>query len=211
MRDARSGYDEVAELYAELFSGELDQHHAEKGLLVQVATMAQKLAPLPVADIGCGPGHITEHLGTLGLAAFGIDVSWQMVHLASRANPHLAFSQGDMTAVPVRDGSLAGVLYRHSIIHLPPERLGPALDETARVLIDGGVAYLSFSGADGATDHGGSWDHKAATAYRWDPDTLAAALAQRGLREVSRLVHAGTEASRNVPVLSMVFTKQTAG
>ena len=172
--------------------------------------MAEVLAPLPFADIGCGPGHITEHLHTLGLRACGIDLSGRMVHLASRTNPHLAFSQGDMTAIPVRDGSLAGVTYRHSIIHLPPERLAPALDEAARVITDGGVAYLSFSGSNGATDHGGSWDHKAATAYRWDADTIAAECTARDLVEVSRLEHAGTEASRNAPQLYMVFQKRSA-
>jgi trans-aconitate methyltransferase len=38
----------------------------------------------PVADVGCGPGNVTAHLHTLGLTAFGVDLSPEMVGLARR-------------------------------------------------------------------------------------------------------------------------------
>ena len=41
----------------------------------------------PVADLGCGPGHVTAHLHSLGCQAFGIDLSPEMVGVARRAYP----------------------------------------------------------------------------------------------------------------------------
>ncbi|MBE1467119.1 2-polyprenyl-3-methyl-5-hydroxy-6-metoxy-1,4-benzoquinol methylase [Kibdelosporangium phytohabitans] len=66
----RTAYDAVAPLYAELFSGVLATLPLERGLL---AAFAELVPAGPVADIGCGPGHVTAHLHALGLTAFGID------------------------------------------------------------------------------------------------------------------------------------------
>lgn len=43
----------------------------------------------PVADFGCGPGHVTAHLDSLGVSAFGIDLSPRMVEIARRRYPDL--------------------------------------------------------------------------------------------------------------------------
>jgi len=42
-----------------------------------------------VADVGCGPGYVTRHLHDLGVDAFGIDLSPEMVALARRDYPDL--------------------------------------------------------------------------------------------------------------------------
>jgi SAM-dependent methyltransferase len=55
----------------------------------------------PVADLGCGPGRLTAHLTTLGLPAFGIDVSPKMIELARDAFPDLRFTVGSMTALDI--------------------------------------------------------------------------------------------------------------
>ena len=49
----------------------------------------------PVADVGCGPGHVTAHLNKLGVDAFGIDLSPAMLDLARRDHPGLRFEVGD--------------------------------------------------------------------------------------------------------------------
>ncbi|MGW0595203.1 class I SAM-dependent methyltransferase, partial [Streptosporangium sp. NPDC002607] len=47
-----------------------------------------------VADLGCGPGHITAYLDGLGLAVVGVDASPAMIELARQAYPGLRFDVG---------------------------------------------------------------------------------------------------------------------
>ena len=52
-----------------------------------------------MADLGCGPGHLSAHLSSLGLAAFGVDLSPAMIELARAAHPELRFEVGSMDAL----------------------------------------------------------------------------------------------------------------
>ena len=84
-RDTRAAYDAVAARYAELFSNVLETLPLERALLAAFAELVAARNAGPVADIGCGPGHVTAHLHALGLATFGIDLSPEMIALARRA------------------------------------------------------------------------------------------------------------------------------
>ncbi|WP_436838746.1 class I SAM-dependent methyltransferase [Nonomuraea cavernae] len=48
---------------------------------------------------GASPGRITAHLQSLGVNAFGIDLSPKMVAVARRSHPDLRFEEGSMTAM----------------------------------------------------------------------------------------------------------------
>ncbi|WP_028192648.1 class I SAM-dependent methyltransferase [Salinispora pacifica] len=72
--------------------------------------------------MGCGPGRVTILLPRLGLDAFGIDLSPQMVALARQTYPELGFEVGSMLALQVPDASLGGLMAYYSIIHVPWER-----------------------------------------------------------------------------------------
>ena len=102
----------------------------------------------PVADLGCGPGYVTAHLGGLGLNAFGVDLSPTMIELAREAHPDLRFEVGSMTALDIGDEALGGVLAWYSTIHTPPEELPAVLTEFHRVLAPGGHLLLAFFQAD---------------------------------------------------------------
>ncbi|MFK0140271.1 class I SAM-dependent methyltransferase [Streptomyces murinus] len=68
----------------------------------------------PVADVGCGPGHVTAHLRELGVDdAFGIDLSSAMVDVARRDHPRLRFAVGSMTDLDLADTSVAGLFGFH--------------------------------------------------------------------------------------------------
>ncbi|SMC77898.1 Methyltransferase domain-containing protein [Lentzea albidocapillata] len=183
-------YDAVASLYAELFSDMLDTRPLERAMLAAFA----ELADGPVADLGCGPGHLTAHLHSLGLDAFGLDLSPAMIALAREAHPELRFDQGSMTALDLADGVLGGILAFYSVIHMPPDELPAVFAEFFRVLAPGGHLLLGFYAGDDPEPQ--EFDHKVTLAYRWSPSSLADLLAKAGFAEVGRLVREPVEGER---------------
>ncbi|RYJ25260.1 putative methyltransferase [Streptomyces sp. L-9-10] len=184
----REGYDAAASTYAQLFRDTLRDSPLDRAILDAFAEVVRASGDVQVADVGCGPGHITTHLHESGLVAFGVDASPAMIELAQQAYPGLRFDVGSMAALDIADGVLGGVLSRWSIIHTPPEELPVILAEFHRVLAPGGHLLVGFSASDDASHPTQVFDHTVAPAYRWSPDHLAALLRTSGLAEVARMV-----------------------
>ncbi|URN14638.1 MULTISPECIES: class I SAM-dependent methyltransferase [Streptomyces] len=184
----RDAYDAIAPTYAELFRDSLRDSPLDRAILGAFAEVVRADGNDRVADLGCGPGHVTAHLDGLGLAAFGVDASPAMVDLARRAHPDLRFEVGSMAALDIADGTLGGVLSRWSVIHTPPRELPAVLAEFHRVLAPGGHLLIGFSASDDPSRPVQVFDHAVAPAYRWAPDRLAAMLREAGLAEVARMV-----------------------
>jgi SAM-dependent methyltransferase len=200
----QESYDQAAEQYAALFSGSLPKYPLERGLLASFAELA-RAAGGPVADLGCGPGYVTAYLASLGLDAFGVDLSPEMIRIARAAHPGLRFEIGSMAALDVGDGTLSGILSRYSIIHTPPTEVPAVLAEFRRVLASGGHVLLSFPGTDDGSPPVAPYDHTVVTAYRWWPDHFSTLLAEAGLDEVGRLIErALPDAPRPFPMVTLV-------
>lgn len=99
VRDASvvAGYDEVAADYAEHLVDELDAKPLDRWLLERVVDLANGG---PVADAGCGPGHVAFHLAAAGGDVVGFDLSPAMVAEARRRFGELAFAVADLTDLP---------------------------------------------------------------------------------------------------------------
>jgi SAM-dependent methyltransferase len=198
----RISYDAVAATYAARFGDELDRKPLDRALL---AAFAETVSG-PVADLGCGPGHLTDHLHRLGLDVSGVDLSPEMVAVARRAFPALSFSVGDMTQLDIRSASLGGVVAFYSIIHLPTDRLPVAFGEFARVLAPGGQLLLAFQAGTGELHHVDDWHgHRVSMdAYRRDPGEIARLLTAAGLDVRASLVREPepTEAARRAYLLA---------
>ncbi|MEU1593442.1 class I SAM-dependent methyltransferase [Streptomyces sp. NPDC005708] len=184
----RDAYDAAASLYAQRFRDELRGRPLDRAVLSAFAEVVSASGGGQVADLGCGPGHITARLGELGLAAFGVDASPAMIKLARQAYPDLRFDVGSMAALNIADGMLKGVLSRWSIIHTPPQELPAILAEFHRVLAPGGHLLVGFWAGDDPSHPPQVFDHAVAPAYRWSPDHLAAMLRTSGLAEIARMV-----------------------
>ncbi|MFC1402740.1 MULTISPECIES: class I SAM-dependent methyltransferase [Streptacidiphilus] len=184
----RDAYDAVARRYAQLFTDTLHDRPLERALLAAFAESVRASGDGEVADLGCGPGHVTAHLRRLGLRAFGVDASPAMIGLAQEANPELRFEVGSMAALDIADGALGGVISRFSIIHTPPQDLPAVVAELARVLAVGGHLLISCYATDDAAIPTQSFDHSVVTAYRWSPDHLAGLLYDVGVSEVARVL-----------------------
>jgi SAM-dependent methyltransferase len=184
----REAYDAAAPAYAELFRDTLRDSPLDRAILGAFAEVVSASGDGQVADLGCGPGHVTAHLHELGLAAFGVDASPVMIQLARQAYPGLRFDMGSMAALNIADGVLGDVLSRWSVIHTPPQELPVILAELHRVLAPGGHLLVGFSASGDPAHPTQVFDHTVAPAYRWWPDHLAAMLRKSGLAEVARMV-----------------------
>ncbi len=147
--DTRVSYDTVAESYADLLRDALAAAPYERGVLALFAELVRAGGDGPVADVGCGPGRITAHLRSLGVDAFGIDLSPAMIDRARRDHPGLRFAVGSMTDLSLADSSAAGLLAWFSLIHVPDDEVPAVLGQFHRVLRPGGVLLLGFHVGDG--------------------------------------------------------------
>jgi SAM-dependent methyltransferase len=178
MGQVRDAYAAVAGLYIDLF-GTSRQVHAD-----DLAFIGRHLSIRPgaVLDVGCGPGHLTGYLRSLGVDALGVDLVPEFIAHAKAAHPTGRYQLGSMNSLDAGNDSLAGVLAWFSLIHLPPRDLDGVLAELRRVLAPGGTLVAGFFEGDEVA----AFDHKVATAYRWPADEFAERLSRAGFTEVER-------------------------
>ncbi|BDT93424.1 methyltransferase [Nocardia sputorum] len=183
----RAAYDDIAELYTELFRNHLAGAVLDRAVLGAFVESVAGNGSGPIADLGCGPGRITGHLALLGARVFGIDLSPRMVELARAEHPQLFFAQGSVEELPIGDSTLGGIVAWYSLIHTPPERVPHVLNEFHRVLASKGHVLLAFQTAD-LPDAVEAFDHKVTRAYRWAPKRLARLLGGAGFAMIARMV-----------------------
>ncbi len=138
----RRSYDAVARHYADHLGGELAGKPLDRALLSSLIEQAADGAP--IADLGCGPGHVTGWLAAHGATAVGIDLSGAMIAIAEQEHPEAVFRRGDLLDLPAGDAEFGAVVALYSIIHLEPGELPRAFAEMHRVLRPGGLALVSF-------------------------------------------------------------------
>ena len=188
--ETRTAYDTVAASYAELVETSLAESPMDRALLGVFAEQVRAGDSGPVGDLGCGPGRLTTHLHTLGLDAFGVDLSPGMVAVARRQHPQLRFEVGSLEGLPLPDASLAGALAWYSVIHTPPERQPVVFAELARVLRPGAPLLTAFQAADDVpVHHQQGYGHEISLhGWRMDPDRVVRQLAEAGLDVRTRVL-----------------------
>jgi SAM-dependent methyltransferase len=187
LQATRDSYDEMAELYRDHVVEVFPTDSVDRAMIGLFADLVGRQDNAQVADVGCGPGHITDFLARLGLSVRGIDLSPTMIDLARRARPDLRFDLGSLLELDISDGALGGVLVHYSIIHTPPDRMPEAFAEFSRVLTSGGYLLVSFQTGDDTLQGWQEFDHKVVAAYRWSLEKMATFLRPAGLIEVARL------------------------
>lgn len=144
LEDTRASYDTVAVSYADQLSESLARQPYLRAVLALFADLVRTGGGGLVADVGCGPGHVTAHLHELGLDAFGIDLSPRMIDVARDGHPGLRFETGSMTQLDLADGTIAGLVAFWSLIHIPDDAIPGVFSQFRRVLRPGAPLLLGF-------------------------------------------------------------------
>jgi ubiquinone/menaquinone biosynthesis C-methylase UbiE len=142
IRSIRESYDRLAEEYARRIFNELQHKPLDQQLLNRFARDVG--ADGDICDLGCGPGHVARYLRDAGAKVFGVDLSPQMLEQARRLHPDISFREGNMLALDLPDGSLAGIAAFYAIVNIPQASLPLAFREMERVLQPGGLLLLAF-------------------------------------------------------------------
>ncbi|MGK5531573.1 class I SAM-dependent methyltransferase [Streptomyces sp. URMC 129] len=175
----RRSYDTVAEEYRDRIGDELAHKPQDRALLAAVVEQAGDGAP--VADLGCGPGHVAGWLAGRGARPVGIDLSPAMVAIARRDHPGVEFREGDLLRLPAADGEFAAAVALYSVIHLTPAELPAAFAETRRVLRPSGLLLVAFHVGSEVRHLTEWWDHAVDVDFHFlEQDTVAGHLTAAG-------------------------------
>jgi SAM-dependent methyltransferase len=195
MDRVRATYDAVATRYADAMVNELDERPIERGLLDEVVRASRGSGGRgTIADIGCGPGHVTRYLADRGAEVLGIDLSPAMIDVARMRFPGLDFRVGSMLAIDAKDTSWNGAVALYSMIHFVTDERRIASRELARVLRPDSPLLVSFhvSSVDhpmGSSVHLETWFDMPVdlTGYLFDPDVVLADMRGAGFELRARL------------------------
>jgi SAM-dependent methyltransferase len=138
----RESYDRLAEEYARRIADELQHKPLDRELLDRFAQ--QTTGRGEVCDMGCGPGHVARYLRDAGVSVFGLDLSPGMLEQARKLNPDISFREGNMLALDILDGALAGIAAFYAIVNIPKLSLPVVFREIQRVLQPDGLLLLAF-------------------------------------------------------------------
>lgn len=135
-RVERETWDGAASIYVDTMA-KLTSHALE--ILIERAEIDGSSKALEVA---CGPGHFTRMIADTGATTFGVDLSPEMVIVASGLYPDIEFKEANAENIPFDDETFDAVFINFAIHHFArPEK---ACGEIRRVLKPG--ARFVFAG-----------------------------------------------------------------
>jgi SAM-dependent methyltransferase len=182
----RESYDELAATYTERLFTELAGKPLDRHLLNRLAEDVREHGL--VADLGCGPGHVARYLHDQGVRMLGIDLSPRMIDSARQRSPGIEFRVGDMRALDLPAGALAGIVAFYSLIHIDEREMGATLRELRRVLAPGGLLLVAFHIGEETVHRDELWGHPVSLDFRFlMPSPMVARLIEAGFVVLERV------------------------
>ncbi len=192
-------------VFDESLVAQLEELYRTRDVLRRRALIRQALEAQPgerVLDAGCGPGfyvsELIEQVGPEG-SVTGVDGSPQMLAVAAKRNegaPNARFAEGDLTRLPVEDGSFDRALSVQVLEYVPDT--DAALRELHRALRPGGRALVWDVDWTTVSWHSPGSDRTERVLRAWDdhlahpalPRVLAARMRAAGFEDVHVEGHA---------------------
>lgn len=163
-------------------------------------------------DLGCGPGgQTTAFLHVLGVDVRGMDLSRAAVAEAARRHPAIGFEAGDMLALPLADGTAAGVVAFYAIVHFSPEQLRTALGEMHRAMRPGAPLLLAFHVGDEVVHVDEMFGRSVSLDFRFHRvEDVEAALRGAGFSQVETIVREPYPDVEHPTCRAYVFARRAA-
>lgn len=188
----RATYDAVAHDYDRQLGGELASKPLDRALLRALVVL---VGTGMIADVGCGPGHVTRDTipGRVASNVVGVDLSPSMIAIARERAPEVTFGVGSMLRLGEGHGAWRGAVSLYSIIHLSPHERTTAFAEFTRVIQAGGWLLVAFDldAPDFAIEqvnHITEWfgHHVELDGYFLDPDEIVTEVTAAGFSLIAR-------------------------
>jgi SAM-dependent methyltransferase len=206
----RRSYDVVAETYASHLRDELAYKPLDRALLACLIEQVGQGAP--IADLGCGPGHVSAWMASHGATAVGIDLSPRMVAVGRREHTEVEFREGDLRELPAANGEFAAAVAFYSIIHLEPGELCRAFAQIHRVLRPRGLLLAAFHIGSEVRHLAEWWGHEVDVDFRFfEPNHVAGVLEDAGFRVEARLERASYPQEVETRRAYLLARRQTFG
>ena len=183
VEEIASAYTAVADLYVDLFGRAASVHPNDLDLIEKYLTLESE----PVLDAGCGPGHLAAHLSSRGVNSIGVDITSAFIDHARRTAALERLAVGSLCHLPLRDGSVSGLLVWYSLIHLHPGDVASALTELRRVAAGGAVVVTAFFDGEVVEE----FAQEVAPAFTWPIDQFSALMIDAGFSEIDRAQRPG--------------------
>jgi SAM-dependent methyltransferase len=141
-RIVATGYDRIAECYADWSRGEVVDEVRPKYLSLLLDSLP---TGADVLELGCGAGLPTTRQLAERFTVTGMDISERQIELARRAVPGAKFVCDDMTRVVFSSGTFDAVASFYSFNHLPFGELAALLVRIAGWLRPSGLLVTAFA------------------------------------------------------------------
>lgn len=110
-------------------------------VLLEMVPLKGKVA----LDIGCGDGALVRLMARQGARVTGIEINPEQLDKARAATlvSDETYVEGLAQSLPLANNSVDIVVFANSLHHVPVEDQEKALAETARVLLPGGIVFIT--------------------------------------------------------------------
>lgn len=97
-----------------------------------------------VADLGCGNGRLFEVLEKYKIKYFGLDISEELIEIATNSYPEGKFVVSDILETPYKKEEFSAVISIAALHHIPSKELRrKAIKEIHRIVKPGGKILIS--------------------------------------------------------------------
>lgn len=167
-----------------------DKWYKNDILLLTIKEFVSLLPDNPrILDLGCGPGHETKRLASVGADVIGIDYSGECIRVAKERCPECKFEAMDFCNLDDRFGQFDGVFASGSLIHVASNELLSVVKKISGILRKNGYFLMIVQDRESINEKWSTLEvderKLRRTVYCYTKDYLITVAVKAGLKFVS--------------------------